>query len=70
MTTRREKMIYFSLALMLFFFFRHFLGPMLGLAGLTLTVAAYAFAVLTATIYLYRILLRPARKADEIVQKT
>ena len=70
MTTRREKMIYFSLALMLFFLFRHFLGPLLGLAGFTLTVASYAFATLAATIYLYRILLRPARKPDEMVQKT
>ena len=70
MTTRREKIIYFSLALILFFFFRHVLGPLLGLAGVTLTVASYVFAVLAGTIYLYRILLRPARKADEIVQKT
>ena len=65
MTTRREKIIYFSLALVLFMVFRHLLGPLLGLSGLMLTTASYAFAVLLATAYLYQTLLRPARGPDE-----
>jgi hypothetical protein len=65
MTTRREKIIYFSLALILFMLFRHMLGPLLGLSGLMLTAASYAFAILLATVYLYKTLLRPARLPDE-----
>ena len=65
MTTRREKIIYFSLALVLFMVFRHLLGPLLGLSGLALTAASYAFALLLATVYLYKTLLRPARGAEE-----
>lgn len=65
MTTRREKIIYFSLALILFMLFRHMLGPLLGLSGLMLTIASYAFAILLATVYLYKTLLRPARRPDE-----
>lgn len=65
MMTRREKIVYLSLALCLFFIFRHGLGPLLGLSGLALTIASYAFAILMATIYLYLILLRPAHKAAD-----
>ena len=65
MTTRREKIIYFSLALVMFMLFRHLLGPLLGLSGLTLTAASYAFAILLATLYLYKALLRPAGSPDE-----
>ena len=45
--------------------FRHMLGPLLGLSGLMLTIASYAFAILLATVYLYKTLLRPARRPDE-----
>jgi len=65
MTTRREKIIYFSLALLLFMVFRHLLGPLLGLSGFALTAASYAFAILLATVYLYKTLLRSARGAEE-----
>lgn len=65
MTTRREKIIYFSMALVLFMLFRHVLGPLLGLSGGVLTAASYGFAILLATVYLYKTLLRPARSPDE-----
>ncbi len=65
MTSRREKITYFSLALFLFLLFRHMLGPLLGLSGTMLTVASYAFALLLATVYLYKTLLRPSRGHDE-----
>ena len=65
MVTRRQKIFYFSLALVLFMVFRHLLGPLLGLSGFALTAASYAFAILLATVYLYKTLLRPARDPDE-----
>jgi len=52
MVTRREKIFYFSLALVLFMVFRHLLGPLLGLSGFALTASSYAFAILLATVYL------------------
>ncbi len=65
MTTRREQLIYFSVALLMFLLFRHLLGPLLGLSGLMLTLASYAVAILIATGYLYKTLLRPSRGADD-----
>ncbi len=65
MTTRREKIIYFSLALVMFMVFRHLLGPLLGLSDLMLIAASYGFAILLATVYLYKTLLRPVRDPDE-----
>ena len=65
MVTRQEKIVYFSLALVLFMVFRHLLGPLLGLSGLTLTAASYAFAILLATGYLYKTLVRPIRSAED-----
>ena len=65
MTTRREKIIYFSLALCLFLLFRHLLGPLIGLTGMMLTMASYVFAVLLATAYLYKALLHPSKKHDQ-----
>lgn len=62
---RREKIIYFSLALVMYLLFRHGLGPWLGLQGWVLTLASYGFAVLLATLYLYKALLHPASVADE-----
>ncbi|MFM8466776.1 MAG: hypothetical protein ACKOAO_04360 [Oxalobacteraceae bacterium] len=64
MVTRREKIFYFSLALALFMVFRHLLGPLLGLSGLALTVSSYVFAILLATVYLYKTLLRPTRSTE------
>ena len=65
MVTRQEKIFYFSLALVLFMVFRHLLGPLLGLSGLALTAASYAFAILLATVYLYKTLLHTARSAED-----
>jgi uncharacterized membrane protein required for colicin V production len=65
MVTRRQKIFYFSLALVLFMVFRHLLGPLLGLSGFALTAASYAFAILLATFYLYKTLLRPTRSAQD-----
>ncbi len=65
MTTRREKIIYFSLALAAFLLFRHLVGPLLGLSGGILTAVSYALAILLATAYLYKTLLRPSRSADD-----
>ena len=65
MVTRREKIFYFSLALVLFMVFRHLLGPLLGLSGLALTASSYAFAILLATVYLYKTLLHPTRSAED-----
>jgi uncharacterized membrane protein required for colicin V production len=65
MVTRREKIVYFSLALVLFMVFRHLLGPLLGLSGFALTAASYAFAILLATVYLYKTLLRPTRSTED-----
>lgn len=63
--TRKEKIIYFSLSLLLFMVFRHMLGPALGLEGLTLTISAYAFAGVLATIYLYKIFLRSSSHSSD-----
>jgi uncharacterized membrane protein required for colicin V production len=65
MVTRREKIVYFGLALVLFMVFRHLLGPLLGLSGFALTAASYAFAILLATVYLYKTLLRPTRSTED-----
>ena len=51
----RQKLIYFVLAFAMYLLFRHVLGPRFGLDGLWLTVAAYAFALIFPSIYLYRL---------------
>ena len=63
--TRQEKIRYFLLAFFLYLIFRHVLGPKVGLDGWLLTVAAYAFAVLIATGYLYWALRRASRHQKE-----
>ena len=65
MVTRREKIFYFSLALVLFMVFRHLLGPLLGLSGFALTASSYAFAILLAPVYLYKTLLRQTSSAED-----
>ncbi len=64
--SRREKLVYLGLAFVAYLLFRHLLGPLAGLDGWLLTVAAYGFAVAAATGYLYHRLRprgpRPARE--------
>jgi hypothetical protein len=38
---------------------------LLGLSGFALTASSYAFAILLATVYLYKTLLRPTRSAED-----
>ena len=51
----RQKLIYFVLAFVMYLVFRHLLGPRFGLDGFWLTVAAYVFALIFPSIYLYRL---------------
>ena len=51
--TRRQKIIYFSLALLAWMVFQHGLGPQLGLTGWERRIWAYVFAIILATLYLY-----------------
>ena len=64
--TRPQQIRYFLLAFFLYLFFRHWLGPKLNLEGWTLTISAYAFAVVIATVYLYWILKRAAGHSEEM----
>ena len=57
----RQKIIYFSLAFVLYLLFRHLLGPRLGLGGWWLTISAYVFALIFPSIYLYRLWAAPER---------
>jgi hypothetical protein len=50
-----HKLIYFVSALVMYLVFRHGLGPRLGLEGAWLMVAAYVFALIIPSVYLYRI---------------
>jgi hypothetical protein len=52
---KRQKLIYFVSALVMYLVFRHGLGPRLGLDGLWLIVGAYAFALVLPGLYLYRL---------------
>ena len=52
---KRQKLIYFVSALVMYLVFRHGLGPRLGLDGLWLIVGAYAFALILPGLYLYRL---------------
>ncbi len=52
--SRREKFSYLGLAFVAYLLFRHLLGPLAGLDGWPLTVAAYGFAIGVATAYLYQ----------------
>jgi hypothetical protein len=63
--TRQQKIRYFLLAFFLYLIFRHVLGPKAGLDGWALTIAAYAFAVVIATGYLYWALRRASRHQEE-----
>ncbi|MCF8162480.1 MAG: hypothetical protein K9J47_10665 [Sulfuritalea sp.] len=63
--TRPQQMRYFLLAFFLYLFFRHWLGPKLSLEGWSLTISSYGFAVVIATVYLYRILKRAVRTPEE-----
>lgn len=58
--SRREKFAYFGLAFVAYLVFRHLLGPLAGLDGWSLSLAAYGFAIGIATAYLYQ-RLRPRR---------
>jgi hypothetical protein len=51
----RQKIVYFSLAFVMYLLFRHLLGPKFGLEGIWLTIAAYVFALIFPSIYLYRL---------------
>lgn len=63
--TRPQQIRYFLLAFFLYLFFRHWLGPKFNLEGWALTISAYAFAVVIATMYVYWILKRAARPSEE-----
>ena len=52
---KRQKIIYFVSALVMYLLFRHGLGPRLGLEGLWLIVGAYVFALILPSLYLYRL---------------
>jgi hypothetical protein len=52
---KRQKIIYFVSALVMYLVFRHGLGPRLGLEGLWLIVGAYVFALILPSLYLYRL---------------
>lgn len=52
---KRQKIIYFVSALVMYLLFRHGLGPRLGLEGLWLIVGAYVFALTLPSLYLYRL---------------
>lgn len=56
--TRRQKITYFSLALLAWMVFQHGLGPQLGLTGLERRIWAYVFAIVLATVYLYVTVMR------------
>ena len=63
--TRRQKITYFSLALLAWMVFQHGLGPQLGLTGLERRIGAYVFAILLATVYLYLAVMRHQPKQEE-----
>ncbi|MFZ9237831.1 MAG: hypothetical protein ACO23B_04140 [Burkholderiaceae bacterium] len=60
----RQKIIYFSLAFLLYLLFRHLLGPRLGLEGWWLTIGAYVFALIFPSIYLYRLWAVPTQTTN------
>lgn len=63
--TRRQKITYFSLALLAWMVFQHGLGPWLGLSGLERRIWAYVFAIILATGYLYVAVRRDRKGSDE-----
>ena len=62
--SRRQKIIYFSLAFSALMVFRHLLGPQLGLDDILLLVSSYIFGIGVATAYLYVTLKRNRVDAD------
>ena len=63
--TRRQKIIYFSLALLAWMVFQHGLGPQLGLTGLERRIWAYVFAIILATLHLYVAVMRQKPRNNE-----
>ena len=63
--TRRQKITYFSLALLAWMVFQHGLGPQLGLKGLERRIWAYVFAIALATLYLYMAVWRHRPSTEE-----
>ena len=63
--TRRQKITYFSLALVAWMLFQHGLGPWLGLTGLERRIWAYVFAIMLATGYLYMAIWRHRPSIEE-----
>lgn len=62
--SRRQKIVYFSLAFSALMLFRHLLGPQLGLDDIVLLVSSYIFGISVATAYLYVTLKRNRVDAD------
>ncbi len=49
----RERFTYLGLAFLAYLLVRHVFGPLAGLDGWSLAIAAYAGAIVVATAYLY-----------------
>lgn len=64
--SRRQKIVYFSLAFIALLLFRHLLGPQLGLGDIALVVSSYVFGIGVATAYLYAALKRNRVDADHV----